>query len=306
MWNELVFTIKQTDCDHASEILTVLNHDGMFIEDFSDLMENDAVKQTNLVEQDLLNKIHNDPIIHLYISPSQNLTEMTQTAQSLLDQNMIPYTVEVKPIPDKNWNEEWMKYYKPVHVSDHVTVVPCWIDYEKRDDELIVSLDPGAAFGTGTHETTKLCLSALERYTTPSSRMLDVGTGSGILAIASLLLGAQHADAVDIDPLSVKAARANATLNGVEDRLNVKLGNLLDTASGQYQLITANIVADVIISILPDIKNYMDQNGVLILSGIIKERETDVLDAISVNHYDIIEHLTDGEWVAFIVKNKLS
>lgn len=302
MWNELVFTIKQTDCDHVSEILTVLNHDGMFIEDFSDLMENDAVKQTNLVEQDLLNKIHNDPIIHLYISPSQNLTEMTQTAQSLLDQNMIPYTVEVKPIPDKNWNEEWMKYYKPVHVSDHVTVVPCWIDYEKRDDELIVSLDPGAAFGTGTHETTKLCLSALERYTTPSSRMLDVGTGSGILAIASLLLGAQHADAVDIDPLSVKAARANATLNGVEDRLDVKLGNLLDTASGQYQLITANIVADVIISILPDIKNFMDQNGVLILSGIIKERETDVLDAISVNHYDIIEHLTDGEWVAFIVK----
>ena len=306
MWNELVFTIKQTDCDHASEILTVLNHDGMFIEDFSDLMENDAVKQTNLVEQDLLNKIHNDPIIHLYISPSQNLTEMTQTAQSLLDQNLIPYTVEVKPIPDKNWNEEWMKYYKPVHVSDHITVVPCWIDYEKRDDELIVSLDPGAAFGTGTHETTKLCLSALERYTTPSSRMLDVGTGSGILAIASLLLGAQHADAVDIDPLSVKAARANATLNGVEDRLDVKLGNLLDTASGQYQLITANIVADVIISILPDVKNFMDQNGVLILSGIIKERETDVLDAISVNHYDIIEHLTDGEWVAFIVKNKLS
>lgn len=305
MWNELVFTIKQTDCDHASEILTVLNHDGMFIEDFSDLMENDAVKQTNLVEQDLLNKIHNDPIIHLYISPSQNLTEMAQTAQSLLDQNMIPYTVEVKPIPDKNWNEEWMKYYKPVHVSDHVTVVPCWIDYEKRDDELIVSLDPGAAFGTGTHETTKLCLSALERYTTPSSRMLDVGTGSGILAIAALLLGAQHADAVDIDPLSVKAARANATLNGVEDRLDVKLGNLLDTASGQYQLITANIVADVIISILPDIKNFMDQNCVLILSGIIKERETDVLDAISVNHYDIIEHLTDGEWVAFIVK-KLS
>lgn len=306
MWNELIFTIKQTDCDRTSEILTVLNHDGMFIEDFSDLMENDAVRQTNLVEQELLDKISNDPIIHLYISPAQNLSEMAQSAQSLLDQSMIPHTLEVKPIPDKNWNEEWMKYYKPVHISDHVTVVPCWIDYEKREDELVVSLDPGAAFGTGTHETTKLCLSALERYVTPSCRMLDVGTGSGILAITSLLLGAQTADAVDIDPLSVKAAHANASLNHVEERLNVKLGNLLDTASGKYQLITANIVADVIISMLPNIKDFMDQNGVLILSGIIKERETDVLETINVNNYDILEHLTDGEWVAFVVKNKLS
>jgi ribosomal protein L11 methyltransferase len=306
MWNELIFTIEQTNCDRASEILTVLNHDGMFIEDFSDLMENDAVKQTNLVEQDLLDKINNDPVIHLYISPSQNLSEMAQTAQSLLDQNMIPYTIAVKPIPDKNWNEEWMKYYKPVHISDHITVVPCWLDYEKREDELIITLDPGAAFGTGTHETTKLCLSALERYTTPSCRMLDIGTGSGILAITSLLLGAQTADAVDIDPLSIKAAHANAALNHVENRLDVKLGNLLDTATGQYQVITANIVADVIISMLPNIKNFMDPSSVLILSGIIKEREHDVLDAINTNQYDIIEHLNDGEWVAFVAKNKLS
>ena len=305
MWNELILTVKQPDCDRCAEILTVLNHDGMFIEDFSDLMENDAVKQTNLVEQDLLNKINNDPIIHLYVSPSQNLSEVAQTAQLLLDQSQIGCQLEVKPIPDKNWNEEWMKYYKPVHVSNTMTIVPCWIDYEKAPDERIVLIDPGAAFGTGTHETTKLCLSSLEKYTTAGCRMLDVGTGSGILAVTALLLGAESADAVDIDPLSVKAAGANAKLNHVESKLSVKLGNLLDTASGKYQVITANIVADVIISMLPDIGIFLENDGFLILSGIIRERKDDVLRAIAANNFAVVEDLNDGEWVAFVVK-KLS
>ena len=306
MWNELIFTMEQSNCGRASEILTVLNHDGMFIEDFSDLMENDAVKQTNLVEQELLDKMNDDPIIHLYISPSQNLLEMAQFAQLLLNQNNITHQLDIKPIPDKNWNEEWMKYYKPVHISDNMTVVPCWMDYKKRADELTVLLDPGAAFGTGTHETTKLCLSALERHTVPGCRMLDVGTGSGILAISSLLLGADTADAVDIDPLSIKAANANAMLNHVEDRLSVKLGNLLDTATGKYQVITANIVADVIISMLPDLKKFMESDCSLILSGIIRTWENDVLQALNDTQYEILEHMHDGEWVAFVVKNKQS
>ena len=301
MWNELVFTVKQVDCERASDILTILNHDGMFIEDFSDLMDNHAVKQTNLVEKDLLDKIQNDPILHLYISPSQNLSEVAQSAQALLDQNAVDYSLQINPIPEKNWNEEWMKYYHPVHVSDRMTIVPRWIDYAGNPNETIVLLDPGAAFGTGTHETTKLCLAALERYVKPDDRMLDVGTGSGILAITSLLLGAKSAEAVDIDPLSIKAARENAQLNRVEKKLNVKLGNLLDHASGQYQIITANIVADVIISMLPDIKQYLANSGVLILSGIIRERTDHVLSALQKNKYSIQEQLQDGEWIAFIV-----
>ena len=301
MWNELIITIHNTSSELASSILTVINHDGMFIEDFSDLMENDAVKQTNLVEQDLLNKISNDPIIHLYISPGENLTEISQTAYSLLNQNAIKFTMDVKPIPDKNWNDEWMKYYKPVVIDDSLTIVPCWLKYEKKDDEQIVLLDPGAAFGTGTHETTKLCLSSLKKYTKSRDRVLDVGTGSGILAITSLLLGADMADAVDIDPLSIKAAKENASLNGVEDRLNVKLGSLLEHANGTYQIITANIVADVIISMLPEIKQYMNNETTLIISGIISDRENDMLSALHSNQFNIKECLRDAEWIAFVV-----
>ncbi len=300
MWNELVITVYSENCDLAANILTVLNHDGMFIEDFSDLMENDAVKQTNLVEQELLDKINNDPIIHLYISPDQNLAEIAQSAHSLLEQNQINHKLQINEIPDKNWNEEWMKYYKPVHVNDHLTIVPCWLEYQSQPNELTVLLDPGAAFGTGTHETTKLCLDALYRHVKNDDRILDVGTGSGILAITSLLLGAKSADAIDIDPLSVKAAGENATLNQVQDQLNVMLGNLLDHASGHYHVITANIVADVIISMLPDLKQYMDNNSTLILSGIIRERTHDVLQALKDNEYTVKEHLQDGEWTALI------
>lgn len=302
MWNELIITIKSSDCELASNILTVLNHDGMFIEDYSDLMENEAVKQTNLVEKDLLDKMQNDPIIHLYISPASNLAETAQTAQSLLHQNQIEFSMKIKEIPDKNWNEEWMKYYKPVHVTDRLTVVPQWIEYQPREDEKIVLLDPGAAFGTGTHETTKLCLSLLDRLVKKDVDVLDIGTGSGILAITGLLLGAKSADAIDIDPLSVKAAKENADLNGVADRLNVKLGNLLDQVNGQYDIITANIVADVIISLLADIKPFMKSDGVLILSGIIRERQEDVERALYDHNYVIDEKHQDGEWIAFAVK----
>lgn len=301
MWNELVITIQSLDCELASNILTVLNHDGMFIEDYSDLMENEAVKQTNLVEKDLLEKIHNDPIIHLYISPASNLAETAQIAQSLLQQNHIEYTMKINEIPDKNWNEEWMKYYKPVHVTDGLTVVPQWIEYNSRDHEQVVLLDPGAAFGTGTHETTKLCLSMLDRLVKKDTSILDIGTGSGILAITGLLLGAKSAEAIDIDPLSIKAAVENAKLNGVDDRLTVKLGNLLDQVHGQYDIITANIVADVIISLLADIKPFMKSDGILILSGIICERQTDVERALAEYQYVVNEKYQDGEWIAFSV-----
>lgn len=302
MWNELIITIKSSDCELASNILTVLNHDGMFIEDYSDLMENEAVKQTNLVEKDLLDKIQNDPIIHLYISPASNLAETAQTAQSLLQQNQIEFSMKINEIPDKNWNEEWMKYYKPVHVTDRLTVVPQWIEYQPKENEKIVLLDPGAAFGTGTHETTKLCLSVLDSIIRKDNTILDIGTGSGILAITALLLGAKSADAIDIDPLSVKAAKENAKLNHMDEYLTVKLGNLLDQVNGQYDVITANIVADVIISLLADIKPFMKTDGVLILSGIIREREADVLDALDQYNYSIAEKHQDGEWIAFVVK----
>lgn len=302
MWNELIITVKSSDCESASNILTVLNHDGMFIEDYSDLMDNDAVKQTNLVEKDLLDKIQNDPILHLYISPASNLTEVSQTAQSLLRQNGIEFSMKINEIPDKNWNEEWMKYYKPVHITDHLTIVPQWIEYQPKENEKIVLLDPGAAFGTGTHETTKLCLSLLDSLVRKNNTLLDIGTGSGILAITALLLGATSADAIDIDPLSVKAAKENAQLNHVDEHLTVKLGNLLDQVQGQYDVITANIVADVIISLLADIKPFMKTDGVLILSGIIREREADVLDALDQYNYSIVEKHQDGEWIAFVVK----
>lgn len=302
MWNEILVQVKPEDCDRACDALTRINSDGMYVEDFSDLMENAAVVQTKLVDEDLLARIGSDSIIHLYISPSVSFAEETQMAEALLQMNHIPHKLSTQEIPEKNWNEEWMKYYKPVSISDTLTIVPCWMEYQPRAKEQVVLLDPGVAFGTGTHETTKLCLTLLEKLVCPGDRILDVGTGSGILAVTSLLLGAGYADAIDIDPLAVDAAKKNAALNGVQDRLRAEEGDLLQRASGQYQLICANIVADVIIGLLAQIGPFLAPGGSIILSGILASRTDDVLSAVTQNGFLCKGQYRDKEWTALLVQ----
>ena len=302
MWNEILVQVKPEDCDRACDALTRINSDGMYVEDFSDLMENAAVVQTKLVDEDLLARVGSDSIIHLYIAPTVSFAEETQMAEALLQMNHIPHKLSTQEIPEKNWNEEWMKYYKPVPISDTLTIVPCWMEYQPRAKEQVVLLDPGVAFGTGTHETTKLCLTLLEKLVCPGDRIRDIGTGSGIRAVTSLLLGAGCADAIDIDPLAVDAAKKNAALNGVQDRLRAEEGDLLQKASGQYQLICANIVADVIIGLLAQIKPFLAPGGSIILSGILASRTDDVLSAVSQNGFLCKGQYQDKEWTALLVQ----
>jgi len=166
-----------------------------------------------------------------------------------------------------------------------------------------LNIDPGLAFGTGNHETTRLCLETLEKYIHGGEKMLDVGCGSGILAIAGLLLGAKEALGVDIDQMAVKTAEENAQINGVADRFNVVCGNLTDKVSGKYDVIAANIVADAIIMLSSGVKNFMDENTVYIMSGIIDTRRDDVVNAIK-NDFEIVEEITDNGWVCLVAKAK--
>ncbi len=302
MWNELIFTLPPGDVERASAVLTLLNNDGMYIEDFSDLLDNELVRQTMLVEQKLLDKIHNNPVIHLYISPDANPAEISQSARNLLTSAGINHTLEIKEILDADWAEEWKKYYKPVEIGKNLVVVPCWEEYSKTNGKTVVRIDPGAAFGTGTHETTRLCMQAAEQYLTPGARVLDIGTGSGILAVTALLLGAASADAVDIDPLAVRAAAENARLTAVTGRLKIKQGDLLSTASGRYDFIFANIVADVILSLLPVLREYMFPACKVVLSGIINSRAEEVIESASQNGFVVSETSRDGEWTALVIE----
>ena len=190
----------------------------------------------------------------------------------------------------EDWQNGWRKYYHPMDIGQHLAIVPSWQEYDTDRVKLI--LDPGLAFGTGGHETTSLCLEALDERVKGGERVLDIGTGSGILAIAAL----------DIDPVAVRTAGENAALNGVADKLTVLVGDLSDKASGKYDIITANIVANAIMSLAPAVPGLMADNGVFIASGIIDSRKDEVLAALKAAGLAVQEVKEKRGWECIICK----
>lgn len=209
---------------------------------------------------------------------------------------------EVEGINEEDWANNWKKYFKPTPIGEKLIIVPTWENNNLQTDRIKILIDPGMAFGSGQHETTKLCMELIEKYAHKNTNMLDVGTGSGILAITGLLLGIKHATGVDIDPLSVRTAKENAVINSVEDKLTVTIGNLADDIEGTFELVTANIVADIIIELLPDLRSKLSKDGVFICSGIIDTREDDVVNALNEFNYSIIDIKREKGWTAIAAK----
>lgn len=201
-------------------------------------------------------------------------------------------------VNDDDWLNNWKQYYKPIHAG-RVTVVPEWIDYKPREGEYIVKIDPGMAFGTGEHESTKMCLMLLQEMGAKGKSVIDVGTGSGILALAAARLGADKVEAYDIDDNAVKAARENSALNGFENKIYVANANLLDKTTGKFDIVLANITADVLVTLSQSLGDYMKEGGVVIISGIILKRENEVAQAFEKASFKIEKRMNMGEWVAF-------
>jgi ribosomal protein L11 methyltransferase len=213
-------------------------------------------------------------------------------------------TMEIQNVADEDWAENWKRYYKPFRIGSHLVVKPSWEAFDSAPGDLVVELDPGMAFGTGTHETTGMCMELLETYLHPGDRVMDVGTGSGILAIAAARLGAQNVLAVDIDPAAVKVARENVEHNGVSEQVRVVLGDLVKSEAMPCELAVANIVADAICMLCGPLKRHLAAGGLLICSGIIRERENDVLAAVQSEGYAVVKRATRGEWVALCLRNE--
>ena len=206
--------------------------------------------------------------------------------------------LELDNVNEEDWSNAWKKYYHPVRVGERLVVCPSWEEYQPQQGDVMLTLNPGMAFGTGTHDTTRLCMELLEKYITPEDSVLDVGCGSGILAITAALLGAKEIKGCDIDEVAVKVAGENAALNKVADRIAFHKGDLTSQVEGSFQLICANI------RLSRDVGKYLAQDGIFITSGIIDTREQDVQDALAANGFTVIERRTSGGWVALACKAK--
>ena len=278
-WTDIRLTVAKADAEQAEAVAAMIAEGGIYIEDYSDIEQQVAeIAHVDLIEQELLDKPRDTVIIHMYLEPSAQPAETLALIEARMEGAGISYTVELEKVEQEDWQNGWRKYYHPMEIGRHLAVVPSWQEYETDRVKLI--LDPGLAFGTGGHETTSLCLEALDQLVRGGERVLDIGTGSGILAIAALKLGAAQAEGVDIDPVAVRTAGENAALNGVADRLTVRVGDVSDKASGQYQIITANIVANAIMALAPAVPGLMAEGGVFIASGIIDTRKEEVIAAL--------------------------
>ena len=199
---------------------------------------------------------------------------------------------------NQDWSQKWKEKWNVTHITDTITVVPSWIEYSPKPDEIIITLDPGCAFGTGTHQTTQLCMKALEKYMNPQDKVADIGTGSGILAILAMKLGASGAYGCDIDDTVIEVCYKNAKVNNVECKFEL---NTADKLNEKYDFICANILHNVLAEIMPDLKKLMKDNAKLALSGILDEKKDVVLDAIKDNGLKIIDTISQDQWVSFVV-----
>ena len=209
----------------------------------------------------------------------------------------------LRTVSDDDWKDKWKEWFKPTKVGQRIVVKPSWEPYEKQDpSELIIEIDPGMAFGTGTHETTSLCMKLMEKYQKPGDKVLDVGCGSGILSIAAALLEAGDILAVDIDPVAVEVSKENAELNGLADKMTIQVGDLTKGLSYKADLVAANLMADLVILLSGHVMNHVVPGGIYISSGILVEKRDLVRAAIEEAGFEILEIPEDGEWCAIAAK----
>lgn len=302
-WTELIITVPAQDVERAGDIAQMVVPYGIYIEDYSHL-EQEAweIAHIDLIDEELLQKDRTKGLVHIYISPEANPAEAISFLEERYRACGIDFSLSTANCVEEDWINNWKKYFHPIPVGNKLLIRPTW---EEAPDtgRIVLHLEPGLAFGTGTHETTRLCLELLEQYVSPGCDVLDVGCGSGILSVAALLLGAQKAVGVDIDELAVKTAVENAQINEVSGRFTAICGNLTEQVSGQYQVVVANIVADVIISLTQDIPAYLSPDAVYLMSGIIDSREPDVLAALA-PQFEVIGRREEKGWVALAAKRK--
>ncbi len=308
-WMEVVVHTTTQGSDVVSMLLMQNGAAGTAIEDRFDVPDpNKPHGYWELIDQSLIDSMPEDVLVKGWLPMNERLSDSQKALKEQLaalpslnpDIPLGMLSLETNQVDEQDWAECWKKFYKPFRAGRTLVVKPTWEHYSHKPGDKIIQMDPGMAFGAGTHETTGLCLNLLEEYMKPGMRVMDVGTGSGILAIGAALLGSSDVLAIDIDPVAVKVARENVQQNGLEGSIHVMEGDLVKDVNETFDLCLANILADVICFLSVPLKKKIRPGGTFICSGIIKDREQDVLDALSASGYTVVEKQYRGEWVAIV------
>ena len=310
-WIELTIHTTTAGADIVSEALMAEGATGTMVEDRADIPDPDKPNgYWEIIDPNLIASMPEDVLVHAWFTPDSSFADRMQALRSRCDElhhmdlGLDLGTLEISTlnVRDEDWAEVWKKFYKPFKAGRSLVVKPTWEHYDPQPGDRIIEIDPGMAFGSGTHETTSMCLELLEDAMHGGESVIDVGTGSGILAIGAAMLGAKDVLAIDIDPVAVRTAGENAALNGVQDKLTVLVGDLSDKASGTYDIITANIVANAILSLAPAVPGLMAEGATFIASGIIDSRKDEVIAGLKKAGLAVAEVKEKRGWECIVCK----
>ncbi len=311
-WTEVTIYTTPEAVEAISGILYETGVGGVSVEDPTLLLEcNRTTKEWDVLDKEVEDRYSEDKaVIKAYYAPESNMEENLLRIREGINRaaeyvNCGDVQISTGIVSEQDWENSWKKYYKPVEVGERIIIKPLWEEIES-DRDVVIELDPGMAFGTGTHETTRMCLKVLEGYVKEGCSLLDVGTGSGILSIGAAKMGCSKITAVDIDTVAVKVAKENIALNGVLDNINVVCGNLTDCIKKEkYDIVVANIIADAIIMLSGGIADFLADDGVYITSGIINHRGDDVKAALKASGFTITEEICEGDWLAIVCRKNV-
>ena len=316
-WNKFRLKIRSDAEDIVIATLAEAGVEGVEIEDNIPLTEQD--KEQMFV--DILPEGPGDDgtaYLNFYLDEDEDAQQILTNVEQALEElrafmDIGECTIERSQTEDKDWINNWKEYFHQFYVDD-ILIIPSWEEVQPQDaDKMIIHIDPGTAFGTGMHETTQLCMRQLKKYTTPGTKILDVGTGSGILSIVALKLGAEHAVGTDLDPCAISAVKENLQTNDIpEEKMDVILGNIIDDKQVQdavgyecFDIVAANILADVLVLLTPEVTAHMKKGAVYITSGILDVKEQTVVDAVKAAGLEVVEVTHQGEWVCVTAKKNV-
>ena len=303
-WTQIKVSGNIKDMDEICAVMTMVDQ-GLMIEDYSDVSEGLNAMYGELLDESIINADKTRVGVSIFISEEKNYAEAVTFLRDRFSLLGLDVDTEVIGVDEDDWADAWKQYYKPVKCGKKIVIVPLWEKYDAEKDEVIIKMDPGMAFGTGTHETTRLCLSMMEKHMQKDMTVLDMGTGSGILAIYAAKLGATKIDAYDIDPVAVRVAKENFKENGVEDKIHCDVSDLMQNADKtreKYDFVCANIVADIVIRLSECMGDYVKKDGLCAVSGIIEPQAERVKKAVSEKGFVLIDEEKENDWCAFVFK----